>query len=52
VRPFDLSLKASPRFAFYLVSPRAAADRPLIKAFRDWMLREIRASGADPSDAA
>ena len=49
VRPFDLSLRTSPRFAYYLVSPRATADRPLIKAFRDWMLREIRTSGSAPS---
>ena len=46
VRPFDLSLKTSARFAFYLVSPRAAADRPLIQAFRHWLLREIRGSAA------
>jgi hypothetical protein len=43
VRPFDLSLKASPRFAYYLVSPRATADRPLTKAFREWVLLEVAA---------
>ena len=41
VRPFDLSLKGPPQFAYYLVAPRATADRPLVKAFREWVLAEI-----------
>jgi LysR family glycine cleavage system transcriptional activator len=49
VRPFDLSLKASPRFAYYLVSPRATAERPLTKAFREWVLSEVSASADPPS---
>jgi LysR family glycine cleavage system transcriptional activator len=44
VRPFDLSLKASPRFAYYLVSPRATSDRPLVAAFREWVLQEVAAA--------
>ena len=44
VRPFDLSLKIAPDFAYYLVAPRNRADRPMIKAFREWILAEI-ASG-------
>ena len=40
VRPFDLALKGPPQFAYYLVAPRATADRPLVKAFRDWVLAE------------
>ncbi len=44
VRPFDLSLKIAPEFAYYLVAPKAKADKPMNKAFRDWMLTEI-ASG-------
>ncbi|WP_448951104.1 transcriptional regulator GcvA [Labrys neptuniae] len=44
VRPFDLSLKIAPEFAYYLVAPKAKADKPMNKAFRDWMLAEI-ASG-------
>lgn len=44
VRPFDLSLKGPARFAYYLVSPRATADRPLVKAFREWMLLEAAAA--------
>jgi LysR family glycine cleavage system transcriptional activator len=42
VRPFDVSLKISPEFAYYLVAPRTKADRPMIKAFREWMLGEIQ----------
>jgi LysR family glycine cleavage system transcriptional activator len=45
VRPFDLSLKA-PTFAYYVVSPLAVAERPLVTAFRDWVLRESRAATA------
>jgi LysR family glycine cleavage system transcriptional activator len=44
VRPFDLTLKGPARFAYYLVAPRATADRPLVKAFREWTLAEIAAS--------
>lgn len=47
VRPFDFSLKASPRFACYLVSPRATADRPLTKAFREWVLLEVAAADGE-----
>jgi LysR family glycine cleavage system transcriptional activator len=41
VKPFDLSLRA-PEFAYYVVSPQAIADRPLVAAFRSWVLRETR----------
>src|SRR5262245_34524070 len=44
VRPFHLSLKGPPQFAFYLVAPRATADRPLVKAFREWVLAEVALS--------
>lgn len=42
VRPFDLALKGSPGFAYHLVAPRATADLPRVKAFRDWVLDEVR----------
>ncbi|MEX1205760.1 MAG: LysR substrate-binding domain-containing protein, partial [Dongiaceae bacterium] len=38
VRPFELSVPAS--FAYYVVAPEAAADRPKVAAFRDWALTE------------
>ncbi len=41
VRPFDLALKGPPQFAYRVVSPRATADRPLVKAFREWVLAEV-----------
>jgi DNA-binding transcriptional LysR family regulator len=41
VRPFELSLPAG--FAYYLVyPPRAALNRPNVKAFRDWLMAEAR----------
>ncbi|WP_119459467.1 transcriptional regulator GcvA [Rhodospirillaceae bacterium SYSU D60014] len=45
VRPFELSLKGPSSFAYYLVSPKATADQPLVKAFREWVLREISEAG-------
>ena len=38
VKPFDLTL--APPFKYYLVCPERTADRPIIAAFRDWILRE------------
>jgi LysR family glycine cleavage system transcriptional activator len=40
VRPFELSLKVAADFAYYLVTPAAVADRPLVAAFRAWALAE------------
>jgi LysR family glycine cleavage system transcriptional activator len=40
VRPFDLSLKTPPQFAYYIVSPPHIAEQPLVKAFRDWLIEE------------
>jgi len=36
VRPFELSLPAS--FAYYVVYPQRALQRPSVKAFRDWLM--------------
>lgn len=41
VKPFDVSLPAE--YAYYVVSPQAAAGRPKVRAFRDWMLAEAAA---------
>ena len=38
VRPFDISLPA--QFAYYVVCPEAAAGRPKIVAFREWLMAE------------
>jgi LysR family glycine cleavage system transcriptional activator len=40
VRPFELSLPAG--FAYYVVYPPRALHRPNVKAFRDWLMAEIR----------
>jgi LysR family glycine cleavage system transcriptional activator len=45
IKPFDLSLKA-PAFAYYVVSPVAVAERPLVAAFRTWVLTESRREAA------
>ena len=44
VQPFDISLPAE--FADYVVSPNATADRPHIRAFREWILEEAQARTA------
>lgn len=42
VRPFEIDMPSE--YAHYVVTPEAAADRPKIRAFRDWLLAEIAAS--------
>jgi LysR family glycine cleavage system transcriptional activator len=39
-RPFDLSLKGPAEFAYFALSPPAIAERPLVRAFREWTIRE------------
>jgi LysR family glycine cleavage system transcriptional activator len=46
VKPFELSLKA-PAFAYYVVSPLTVADRPLVAAFRTWVLTESAREAAE-----
>ena len=41
VKPFDVSLPAE--YAYYVVHPEAAAGRPKVRAFRDWLLEEASA---------
>ncbi|AWI81830.1 LysR family transcriptional regulator [Parazoarcus communis] len=38
VAPFDISLGR--RFAYYIVTPEEIADRPVVAAFRNWLLDE------------
>jgi LysR family glycine cleavage system transcriptional activator len=40
MRPFELSLKGPAEFAYFALSPPAIAERPLVKAFREWVIRE------------
>lgn len=44
VMPFELTLPLV--FAYYIVSPLAAAETPGVRAFRDWLLAE---AAGDPS---
>ena len=43
VQPFVLSLSV-PRFSYYLVVPRHRMAQPSVRAFRDWLLTEVRPS--------
>ena len=38
IAPFDISLGR--RFAYYIVTPEEIADRPVVAAFRNWLLDE------------
>ncbi|WYL54165.1 transcriptional regulator GcvA [Aminobacter sp. P9b] len=40
VRPFDLGIRVSREFAYFLVYPKGVADDPRIAAFRQWILDE------------
>ena len=42
VRPFALSLRVAPTYAYYVVTPATSVDRPLVVAFRNWALAEAR----------
>ena len=42
VRPFDLGVKVSPEFAYFLAHPTSMAADARIIAFRDWILDEFR----------
>jgi LysR family glycine cleavage system transcriptional activator len=48
VRPFELSLKVSDEFAYFLVYPATSKDDPKIAAFRDWILGEVNNPQMDP----
>jgi LysR family glycine cleavage system transcriptional activator len=40
VQPFDLGVRMSPEFAYFLVYPQASSQDPRIVAFRDWIVAE------------
>jgi len=42
VKPFDIDMPMD--YAYYVVTPETTAERPKVKAFRDWLLAEIAAS--------
>ncbi|WP_432286117.1 transcriptional regulator GcvA [Aminobacter sp. BA135] len=40
VRPFDLGIRVSREFAYFLVYPKTSEGDPRIGAFRDWIIEE------------
>jgi len=42
VKPFDLTLSTPIEFAYYVVCAQSDEDRPHIKAFREWVLKEAQ----------
>jgi len=44
VQPFALAIKGPPQFAYHLVYREATLERPLARAFRDWLVAEAAAS--------
>lgn len=40
IKPFELSLRAPPQFSYYVISPVETAEQPMVKAFREWALKE------------
>lgn len=49
VRPFELGIKVSDEFAYFLVYPAASANDPKIVAFRTWLLDEVNNPQMDPT---
>ncbi len=41
VRPFGPALPVA--YAYYIVCPKPTAERPKIRAFRDWLISEAKA---------
>ena len=48
IRPFGPELPS--RYASYIVLPAADAERPKIKAFREWLLAEVSAERTAKAD--
>jgi LysR family glycine cleavage system transcriptional activator len=44
VRPFGVELTLPSDRAYFVVAPKATAEQPRIKAFREWLLEEARAA--------
>ena len=44
VKPFELALRSPAQFAYHLITRRDTSDRPMTRAFRDWIIAEAAAS--------
>ena len=42
VKPFELSLRTPPQFAYHVISPLDTTQNPLVDAFRQWCLQEAK----------
>lgn len=49
VRPFELGIKVTREFAYFLVYPTPSAADPRIVAFRDWLLAEVAGTRSETS---
>lgn len=49
VAPFDIEV--GQQYAYYLVSPEAISDRPIVQAFRHWLLEEASKENSNRSYA-
>lgn len=47
VRPFELSIKVPPEFAYFLIYPEGSAQDARIIAFKNWLLAEAHAPQMD-----
>jgi len=50
VRPFEIDMPSD--YAYYVVTPEATAERPKVKAFREWLLGEVAASETPADEGA
>ncbi len=39
-----MTLKGPPRFAYYVIAPIETADEPMVRTFREWILKEAAAT--------
>lgn len=44
IKPFSLSLRSPAQFAYHLITRRDSSDRPMTRAFRDWIIAEAAAT--------
>ena len=47
VRPFELGIRVTREYAYFLAYPEESANDPRVAAFRDWLLDEARSPGMD-----
>jgi LysR family glycine cleavage system transcriptional activator len=48
VKPFDIPIQAPMKLAYWIVMPPQHAERPIVEAFRQWLLEEAAGSSRQP----